>query len=138
MTDPELIARKASLIEKDLLTLKGVLEKLGDKAVLDVGEQAQVERLLERMIGRMIDTNFHLITEKGRPAPKDYHESFMELGRMKILDGEFSKKISYAAGLRNRIAHEYDEIDAEKLLDGARSALKDIPEYLKQILKQAS
>lgn len=137
MMDPELIVRKTSLIEKDLVTLKTVLEKLSGKTVLDVGEQAQVERLLERMIGRMIDINFHLITEKGRPAPKDYHESFMELGRMGILDGSFSKKISYAAGLRNRIAHEYDDIDAGKLLEAARSALKDIPEYLKQILKEA-
>lgn len=39
-------------------------------------DQAVVERLLERMIGRMIDVNYHLITEGGQPPPPDYHGPF--------------------------------------------------------------
>ena len=136
MIDPQLVVRKAGLIEKDLLALSESIGKPGAGATMDVLTQAQVERLLERMIGRMIDINFHLITESDRPAPKDYHESFLELGRMGILDPPFAKRISSAAGLRNRIAHEYDELLPDKLLDAAKTALSDIPHYLKQALKR--
>lgn len=138
MIDPQLVVRKAGLIEKDLLALLESIEKLKPGAPLDVLSQAQVERLLERMIGRMIDINFHLITEGGRPAPKDYHESFLELGRSGTLDHSFAARISSAAGLRNRIAHEYDEILPDKLLAAAKAALSDIPQYLKQVLNKVS
>ncbi|OGH55965.1 MAG: hypothetical protein A3G34_04670 [Candidatus Lindowbacteria bacterium RIFCSPLOWO2_12_FULL_62_27] len=137
MIDPELVARKAGLIEKDLIVLGEALKKQATPQ-LDAPAQALFERLLERMIGRMIDINFHLITESGRPAPKDYHESFVELGRMSILEPTFAKHISVSAGLRNRIAHEYDEIDPAKLLEAARDAVKDIPNYLKQVLEHTS
>ena len=64
----------------------------------------------------------HIILFNNSTPDPTSPESFVELGRMGILDGAFSKKISYAAGLRNRIAHEYDDIDAAKLLEAAQSA----------------
>ncbi len=33
--------------------------------------EALAERYLERAIGRMIDVNFHLVTESGHAPPKD-------------------------------------------------------------------
>ena len=40
-----------------------------------------------------------------------------------------------SAGLRNRLAHEYDEIDAEKVFEAMESCLRDVPKYLKNIVK---
>ena len=34
------------------------------------------------MIGRMIDVNYHLITESGQPPPPDCHASFLKLGEL--------------------------------------------------------
>ena len=78
----------------------------------------------------MIDVNYHLITGLGHPPPKDYHESFVTLGTIKILSVEFARALGSAAGLRNRIVHEYDEIDPQKLHEALLMAIKQIPMYL--------
>lgn len=94
-----------------------------------------VERYFERMIGRMIDINYHLITELDNPPPKDYFESFVMLSKLRMLRTDFAGQIAHSAGLRNRIVHEYDEIDEEKVYEGLRIAIKNIPEYLDAIYK---
>ncbi len=81
----------------------------------------------------MIDVNYHLITESGHAPPKDYHDSFVTLGTIKILPVEFARILAVAAGLRNRIVHEYDEIDGAKLHEALQVAVKQIPVYLDAI-----
>jgi uncharacterized protein YutE (UPF0331/DUF86 family) len=34
-------------------------------------------------------------------------------------------------GLRNRIVHEYDDIDPRRVYEGRQAAVRDIPEYLR-------
>jgi uncharacterized protein YutE (UPF0331/DUF86 family) len=67
------------------------------------------------------------------PRAKDYHESFAMLGTIKVLPPEFARSLAVAAGLRNRIVHEYDEIDPGKLHDALQIAIKQIPIYLDAI-----
>jgi uncharacterized protein YutE (UPF0331/DUF86 family) len=129
MIDPELVIRKLTLILQDLsplthLARKSLVEYRGDPV-----HQVLTERYLERTIGRMIDVNYHLITESGYPPPKDYYESFVMLGTIRILPVEFAGSLAAAAGLRNRIVHEYDEIDPAKLYEALQVAVKQIPVY---------
>lgn len=88
------------------------------------------------MIGRMIDINYHLITETGHPPPPDYHASFSRLGDLKILEPELARRIARCAGLRNRLVHEYDEIDPQKVFESLQAARADMPAYLRQELSQ--
>lgn len=133
MIDPVLVTRKINLIAKDVqallpysrLTLKDYLAEPVNEVI--------AERYLERIIGRMIDINYHLVTELGSPPPRDYFDSFTELGKLGVLPVEFSKSIAQAAGLRNRIAHEYDEIDEEKVHEALPGALRDIPLYIEAV-----
>ena len=69
------------------------------------------------MIGRAIDINFHLITESGRPPPSDYYASFTQLAVLKILESDFAARMARAAGLRNRLVHEYNDIDQRKVFE---------------------
>lgn len=133
MIDAELINRKLVLIGQDLdeLAALGGLPKseyLGNPV-----NEAASERYLERMIGRMIDVNFHLLVELGQPPPPDYYQSFMKLAEFGAYDHEFAEQIVRSAGLRNRIAHEYDEIDAEQVYEAVKTAGKDIPRYIKSV-----
>lgn len=129
MIDPELVTRKLILILQDLPALVDLARKNVVEYVSDPVYQVLTERYLERTIGRMIDVNYHLITESGHPPPKDYHESFIMLGTTRILPAEFARSLAAAAGLRNRIVHEYDEIDPVKLHDALQVAVKQIPVY---------
>jgi len=70
--DPALVTRKLLLIASDLDALRPVVSKGLEAYLANRVEQAFVERYLERMIGRMIDVNFHLITGAGQAPPSDY------------------------------------------------------------------
>jgi len=132
--DRELVTRKIVLIGRDLEELRK-LDAAGIEAYLaDPYKEILAERFLERMISRMIDVNYHVITGSGHPPPRDYYDSFTELGKLGILEPKFASRIARAAGLRNRIVHEYDEINPEKVFEAIRSALTDMPVYLQAVL----
>lgn len=133
MIDRALVTRKITLILKDLSALTDLSRQSREAYLANPINEVLAERYLERMIGRMIDINYHLITESGQPPPKDYHESFQVLGTMGILQGEFSREIAFSAGLRNRIVHEYDEIDAAKVYEALQVAVQQLPTYLDHV-----
>jgi len=133
--DKKLISRKITFINNDLKSLKA-LSKLSLKTYLSKSEyEALAERYLERIIGRMIDINYHILSEKESEIPTDFYNSFVIMGRKKYLPYKFSETMANSAGLRNRLAHEYDEIDPKKVFEAMEICLKDVPKYLKNIIK---
>ncbi|MEK6630641.1 MAG: HepT-like ribonuclease domain-containing protein [Acidobacteriota bacterium] len=130
MIDAELVNRKLLLIAKDVEALQGLADM-----TLDVFRESSInavlaERYIERAVGRMIDINYHLLTESGQAPPPDYYQSFLQLAAIGVYAPQFAQRIASCAGLRNRIAHEYDDIDPRKLFDAVRQAVHDVPEYL--------
>lgn len=133
MIDADLVTRKLLLITTDLEALDALGRKPRDDYLASAVDEVLAERYLERVIGRMIDINYHLLTESGQPPPPDYHQSFVALGPLRVLDPDFARRIASAAGLRNRIVHEYDAIDPVKVHDALQTALPDIREYLRRV-----
>ena len=131
MIDPTLVIRKINLISQDLDELLRIARKGLDDFLSNRVDRVLAERYLERMIGRMIDINYHLITETGYPPPADYFQSFTQLGTLAILPADFARQIASCAGLRNRIVHEYDEVDPARLHEGLTAAAQDVPQYLR-------
>src|SRR5437870_2349887 len=131
--DRDLITRKLLLIARDLEELREIASSEVGHFLQDRRDQAIVERYLERMIGRAIDVNFHLITETGHAPPADYHASFTRLAELGVLDAEFGRRIARAAGLRNRLVHEYEDIDPRRVFDALQSAFEDLPIYLRRV-----
>ena len=74
--------------------------------------------------------NYHVAVELGGTAPRDFFESFLRMVELKALPPDFARQIAHAAGLRNRLAHEYNDIDPRLVHAAARRALVDIPAYL--------
>jgi uncharacterized protein YutE (UPF0331/DUF86 family) len=130
MIDAAFVTRKLTLILQDFSPLSELAEKSEPEYLANPVNEVLAERYLERMIGRMIDINFHLITELGHAPPKDYYESFTTLGRLGILPGEFAREIAVSAGLRNRIVHEYDDLDPKRVHDALQVAARHFPIYL--------
>lgn len=130
MIDPELVTRKMTLVAQDLRRLEQLVVGGRDKYLKSETDETLAERYLERMIGRMIDVNYHLLTESGEAPPPDYHESFTALARLGVLDASFARQIASCAGLRNRIVHDYDDVDPARVFDAIGTALRDVPQYL--------
>jgi uncharacterized protein YutE (UPF0331/DUF86 family) len=133
MIDRQLITRKMSLILEDVAAMTRLSQLSREQYLKDSINEALAERYLERAIGRMIDVNFHLITESGHAPPKDYHESFVLLGTLGVMKADLAKELAMAAGLRNRIGHEYDDIDPERVYEALPLAVRRIPLYLDHI-----
>jgi uncharacterized protein YutE (UPF0331/DUF86 family) len=132
--DKKLINRKILLINRDLKELRKLSHLPLEEYLSKLEYEAVAERYLERIIGRMIDINYHLLTEGANITPLDYYGSFADLGKYGYLPQKFSRDLANAAGLRNRLAHEYDEIDEKKVYQAVKKSLKDVPKYLKSIL----
>lgn len=131
--DRLLITRKIALILGDLTDVER-LARLDRAAFLaDRMHQLVAERLLERVIGRMIDINYHILTEREGVPPKDFHESFTKLAKVGVLPVELARAMAPAAGLRNRLAHEYNEIDYQKIHEALGESSANIPRYLEAV-----
>lgn len=133
MIDPTLIIRKINLISQDFKEIVDLSRKSLQDFLASRVDEVLAERYLERMIGRMIDINYHLITESGSPPPTDYYQSFLFLERLGVLPRDLAQTIASCAGLRNRIVHEYDEIDPARIHEALRTATRDVPQYLAHV-----
>jgi uncharacterized protein YutE (UPF0331/DUF86 family) len=131
--DRELVTRKLLLVAADLAALESIRDRGAESYVQSWIDQAVVERYLERVIGRMIDVNYHVITASGHPPPPDYHASFLRLAEIGVLEHEFARRIARSAGLRNRLVHDYEGLDHTKVFAALVDALDDVPLYLAQI-----
>jgi len=133
MIDRQLIIRKMGLILEDMAAMTRLSQLPRERYLEDSINETLAERYLERAIGRMIDINFHLIIESGQAAPKDYHESFVRLSALGVMAADLAKEMAMAAGLRNRIVHEYDDIDPERVYEALPVAVRLIPLYLDHV-----
>lgn len=88
------------------------------------------ERLLQEVVEAASDVNAHVLTNLGSAPPKDYYEGFVEMGRKGPLSGELAASLAPSAGLRNRIVHDYDEIDDGIVLDAVGEARRLFPSYV--------
>jgi len=131
--DADLVTRKLLLIASDLDPLGAIAERDVAAYVGSAVDQAVAERRLERAIGRMIDVNYHLLTASGQPPPSDYHTSFLKLADLGVLEAEFARRIARAAGLRNRLVHDYDDLDQRLVFDALHDALRNVPRYVSAV-----
>ena len=128
--DQHLVTRKLALIAADMTSVEQLLDRGREACLSDRVAQAAAERHIQRVIGRMIDVNYHLVTAAGHMPPKDYHASFVTLGDIGVVDRDFAARIVRAAGLRNRLVHDYDDLDPALVFEALEAALLDIPRYL--------
>lgn len=128
--DAALVRRKLARIVRnleDLAAVEGVslAEYRGDRF-----RKKGVERLLQEAIDAAVDANLHLLRVAGASTPPDYYESFVAMGRAGLIPGELAERLAPAAGLRNRLVHEYDELDDGKVLEAVATARRDLGEYV--------
>lgn len=133
MIDAILVGRKALLITRDLADLAPLARESLADYLANFRDELVAERLLERIIGRMIDINYHLLTETDHPPPADYYASFTQLAALGVYDIELGRRIAASTGLRNRIVHEYDEVDPRRVHEALGTAIQDVSTYQRAV-----
>lgn len=115
--DPELVTRKLLLIARDLDELAAIRDRGQESYLASRVDQAVAERHLERMIGRMIDVNYHLLTGSGQAPPNDDFGSFTQLASIGVVEVEQRRGLAdleTRAG-SNRDRPQASEVDKEDL-----------------------
>ena len=128
--DADLVRRKIATISRNLDALAAVDGIALDSYRSDLYRKKGTERLLQETIEAAVDTNLHLLRAIGAATPTDYYESFISLGRAGIIPQELAERLAPAAGLRNRLVHEYDDIDDEIVLKAVSEARQSLREYV--------
>ena len=129
----ELVERKISLILQDLEQLREMAKLDLPEYLADFRNEILAERYLERIIGRVIDINFHIIAEQTLSTPADYYSSFTQLVEFKILERDSAARYAKLVGLRNRLAHEYNGIDEKIIYEAVKHVVAELPRYLEAV-----
>ena len=138
MIRKDLVQRKISLIQDELVKLRQFETMTLDEIATDFLKQNALERILEKIINRAIDINNHLIAELAKETtspPKDYHDTFLRLAELGLYPLEFAREIAKSVGTRNMLAHEYERVDEKAVYDSIGDCLKDYHAYGDYILK---
>lgn len=134
LIDVQVIIKKVKLINIDLQHLKKFKNISYKEYLKDDIRMAAIERILERITGRIIGINYHILKEEYELIPEDYYNSFVEIGKNKVVSTKLANEMANSAGLRNALAHEYEKIDNKMVYYSIKIALKKVPQYLKDIL----
>lgn len=98
--------------------LRGLEDKRGvslaefrtDRDIQDI-----VERRFEKAVQASLDIASHIVAGLPAREPTSYRDVFTVLAEEEILDGETAEDMEEMAGFRNVLAHDYAEIDHERV-----------------------
>lgn len=137
MLDKDFIKVKIELIQRDLERLQDLRDYTIDEIVKDFYKWSALKMVLVEIIGRAIDINSHIVIEQGslkEKAPFTYRETFLRIGEIGVMPKDFAEIIAQSAGFRNKIIHEYNELEKEKVYETVNEALEQYTKYCKYIL----
>jgi len=131
--DRALVRRKLTAISRNLADLEPIAGLSLQEYMSDRLRRKAVERLLQEVVDAAVDVNLHMLRTLDVELPGDYYTSFIEMGRHGVLTLELAERLAPAAGLRNRLVHEYDDIDDAIVLSAVRVASQDLGEFVTAI-----
>lgn len=137
--DVDLVRRKLATISRNLGALAVVESMPLESYRGDLYRKKGTERLLQEVIEAAVDANLHLLRAMGAATPSDYYDSFIAIGKAGVVSSDLARRLAPAAGLRNRLVHEYDDIDDQIVLKAvaeARSMLADFVAGVERFLEQ--
>lgn len=92
------------------------------------------ERIIQLIVECATDINCMILKGLGKPAPKDYFNSFIELGEVGVLEMDFVLSIAPSTGLRNILVHEYQKIDNRIVFQSIQSIKILYASYMEQLI----
>ena len=134
----EIIINKLIKMEKYISELEKFKPETFNEYKKDQLKRYAIERLIQLIIDLALDVNNILIKKSDRYPAQDYYSSFLELIDLEILSEEFAKDIAPSTGIRNRLVHEYEEVDNKVVYQNLDKLIKYYLSYIKYINKRIS
>ncbi|HYV43565.1 MAG TPA: DUF86 domain-containing protein [Myxococcaceae bacterium] len=131
--DHEVVRRKLAVLQNALAALAESGPIGLDAYRSDFWRRKGTERVLQEMIEAGMDVATHVLVQTGRAAPADGRAAFLELGSALVISPELAQALAPAVGLRNRLVHEYEEIDDRIVLEAVGQAQSLFPRFVAEI-----
>jgi uncharacterized protein YutE (UPF0331/DUF86 family) len=135
------MAVNKALIEKKLSMLNNIIRKVEgmefteEVLIEDFDIQDLLAFRLQQAVETAIDIATHLIAGLDLPRKETARDAFLLLGDQGIVKKELAGKMGKAADFRNRVVHGYNDFDFRLLYKDYGDDLKDLKEYMREVLK---
>jgi len=135
LTGIEVIEKGKSKVRKYLLILDNYKKSKQEEIAQNITLRGAVERYLYLAVQATIDLAEAIISYKDLRRPSTFSESFEILHSEKLISKKTVDKMVKMTGFRNRIVHDYGDIDHLILHDILVNHLKDIEDFLSEVSK---
>ena len=96
--------------------------------------KAAAERYFEKIVECITDVAFLTLKKQGIKLPDDDTIVFTRLVESNVIENSLAESLRKAKSMRNRIAHQYADLDDNILFDALQNQLlSDAKEFAKQI-----
>jgi uncharacterized protein YutE (UPF0331/DUF86 family) len=127
-------------IQSKLENLRDYLQKLEEfqameksKFLADHHHYGLAEHYMQQAIEIILDICRHFVIALELKTPDDPHGLFALLESRGVLASGYAEANAKMVGFRNRLVHEYSEIDHEKTYSYLHEHLKDLNDFLRQV-----
>ena len=124
MTDPELLAKRLSVIETCVRELRELARP--EAIATDVREARFVEHTLQLALQAALDAASHIVSDERLGEPSTNRELFDRLERAGWIEAPLADVLRNMAGFRNILVHGYDAVDLEIVRDVVEHRLDDL------------
>lgn len=132
------ISKRVEYVKTKLKKLEISLKKYENKNIDEDDKYIAlkaIEKDCEEIIESATRINQEILSELGEIG-NTYRESFEKLEKLKLFESkDFVEKLSNTVGFRNRLAHDYIDLNTEITIISAKNILKIYPKYLLKILE---
>ena len=131
--DQQLVERKLQRIAENLTELEKVHRQGWNHYQSTKLVRKGTEKYIQETVEAASDINSHILVEKGLGVPEDYYQGFIKLGEGRVIPFDLAQEIAPAAGLRNRIVHDYEKLDDRKVFDSIEKMFEIFPKYIQAV-----
>ena len=134
MTDPELLAKRLSVIETCVRELRELARP--EAIATDVREARFVEHTLQLALQAALDAASHIVSDERLGEPSTNRELFDRLEQAGWIEAPLADSLRNMAGFRNILVHGYDAVDLEIVRDVVEHRLDDLLQFADSVRRR--
>ncbi len=135
MARPNVVLRKIAFIREHLQRVRMHQDVALEVFLKDRDRQDIVCFNLYQAIQACMDLGNHLVSDEGWGLPGSYGEVADILVKQKVISSEQAAIFHDMISFRNRIAHDYAEIDFNRVHEIMTSHLQDIEDFIMSVVE---
>ena len=126
---------KIEHIEERIEDIRTWSNEREDIREMDKKTHLAVYKAMQEVVEASTDIVAMILKDEGK-LPKDDYTNIEKLFELNIIDRSVKEALNEADGLRNRLVHEYNELNDEIALESIQSLLVQIEEFVEAAVKK--